>query len=129
MKISGAKYIGVQEQVSGTVIYIYKILPEGSRFLEEPATEKEVNGNDIYNGGKYSLEITSADMSKFSQLEAWMKNKNSIRAIITGYYTSLYWYEYTPFLVQRNFKVKAGEVNSFTMKLAFKGSTTNIYTT
>lgn len=124
---SGAKSLSIKS-LAGEVIDVINIIPEGSEYKKEPVSEKEANGNLIFNGFNCALEIVSADVSKFPLLETWMKAKTKIQVTVYGFNESLNWKEYSTFLVERSYKIKFGQRNTFTLRLQFKGDTSNIYT-
>lgn len=128
--ISGFKQVTITS--GATDLVFTKIDPGRSEYRKETVTVKGVSGDLIRVQDEAILMITVFDNENFYVLEGWMRNHTNITEVeVEGIGEHIYWKAATTILVKKNYGLRSGSLNSFTILMHQVGNdlSSDIYAT
>jgi len=128
MSVTGLKIVSIYDPITGTVVQMNDISPEGS-FVFEPQTQENLHGSNVYCEDYAKFDFSCFNDEAYEQLYTWMTANTLVCAVTYGLDTHLLWYEPVPVIVKKQLGFKVGGKNAFTVTMQVKGTDLDITTT
>jgi len=124
---TGIKKVSIFDPVTGTVVQINNLAPEGE--IAMPAFNHEnAAGQMLYAGNEFNFEFVSYELGAFAQLETWMKNETQVELVALGIEENILWYEPAEIKVKKQYGAAVGGRNGYVVSIRFAGTTDLIKT-